>query len=310
MMSRLLSRKIARCGLVLAACMALGPIAAATSLITVTGTNTSSAPESTFGGQVSRSFQSSLAIGALQQTGLNELTFGTRFAWQNSIRVESGGATVALTNPQNSSYTLNFTINDPLNFGYTVNVDTLMRGYVTAKWGSGDNLNGVAASSGSLSGRIDTDTTDANDTLVTFSNQVSDLTLLGGSTSANLNNTFSNELIDKSDSYAAGSFSGTRSFALRFTTFGSSNNVFMQNNMTGEAGTRFGMNPVDPDGGSGFDIAFTPGLDQTPLDQLGHFVTVTTTFNEDPSVIPTPGAFSGGMALFAVTALLRRKKTA
>ena len=75
---------------------------------------------------------------------------------------------------------------------------------------------------------------------------------------ANQTTAFVNNLGEGSDFHSAGSFSGTRSFALRFTTFGSGNtNVFLQNNQRGQGSVRFGL----ANGDARLDASGQPGGD-------------------------------------------------
>lgn len=235
--------------------------------------NESSATTMTSALAVDRSFQTSnVALGPVQTVG-NDVSFSSQFSWQNAIRVQPGGATGGLASGRATAYLLTFDVEDPLNLGYTLDVDTMLRGYVTSTWESGGT---VAASSGSISGRIDTDMTDATDTLVT---QISNLTVVGDSVGATSSSPFANALVSGSKSFSAGSFSGTRSFGLRFTTVGSTASVFMLNNSTGEAGARFGL---DPSPLANFPSSSYLGVDGEAAADHGHFVTVTATFNPVP----------------------------
>ena len=106
---------------------------------------------------------------------------------------------------RNVHYDLLFTINDPLNEGYSLSVSSLMQGYSTASLDSGNNVN---ATSSTLSGRIDTDTTD------TLIDQIAGLTVTSASsvsdtTTSDLEHNFGSV----TDLCEAGSFIGTQSFA-------------------------------------------------------------------------------------------------
>lgn len=263
---------------------------------TITGllvSNESTATTTTSGSKVDRSFQTSnVALGPVQTIG-NDVSFTSQFSWQNAIRVQPGGATAALVSLRLTAYLLTFDVVDPLNQGYTLDVDTMLRGYVTTTWASGGT---VSAASGSISGRIDTDMTDFTDTL---GSQVSNLTLVGANTGATSTEPFSNELVSGSKSYSAGSFSGTRTFGLRFTTFGSNGNVFMANNSTGEAAARFGL---DPSPLANFPSSSYLGVDGEAPELHGHFVTVSVAFNPVPE--PSSAILLGFGAL--VLAMWRR----
>ncbi|MEK6642467.1 MAG: PEP-CTERM sorting domain-containing protein [Planctomycetota bacterium] len=256
--------------------------------------NNSAANLSSGGTGIARSWQTGNTLGPVFNGG-GVSSFSNQFISNNAIRVEQpDGPDVALTSPRTAAYDLLFTVDDPGNLGYHLVIDVALRGYATAQSDTGGT---VTASAGSFSGRIDTDMSDGTDTLGT---QIGDLTLFGASSNANSTSPFVNSLIARSDTYDAGTFSGTRMFGLRFTTSGSSNNVFLQNNVGGEAATRFGALPVDSAaaGAPPFQIAGYPGADGESAADHGHFVTVTTT------TVPEPGSLS--LLLVGALGLLRR----
>ena len=197
-----------------------------------------------------REFNTQINTGSVSQSGM-VYSFTNQFAFSNAHIVEPGGPTVALTHSKSISYDLLFTVNDPMNFGYTLSVDSALRGFISID-SSGPGT--VTGSTGAFSGRIDTDLTDGMDTLGT---QLNDLTILGVS-----RNTAGNHLVDPTRNYDGGNFVGTNDFALRFTSFGSPTNVFLQNNQTGEGALRFGLEP-GYEGGEGpffFRLGYLPRL--------------------------------------------------
>jgi len=228
-------------------------------------------------------------------------SFEHRMQIYNGFHIPTGSGFIAATHPRIVSYDLFFTIEDTDNRGYTLNVDSVMRGYATAlSTAGGTNIFATTVNGPFLSGRIDTDTSDATDSLNT---QVAGMTIDSTGTSANSGTTFSHLATDNSLSYDGGDFVGTRSFGLRFTTAQSGNtNVFMQNNYEGQGSYRFG--------GSNTNAALNiTGDPQTgdPLNdsELGHFVTVSASFNT--VAVPEP---SGVMFLFIAgsLSLLRKKR--
>ena len=141
----------------------------------------------------------------------------------------------------NVTYDLLFSVEDSFSLGYSLSIETILRGYSVAllEGDSGD----VQATSTSLSGRFDDDLLDASDTLDT---QVSQLTLflqmalssgeksVRGDGATDLQKSF---LLDGVDAFV-----GSRSFALRFTTVTTpTTNVFMGNDVLGQGSVRFGL---------------------------------------------------------------------
>ncbi|MEZ6062999.1 MAG: hypothetical protein R3C19_21855 [Planctomycetaceae bacterium] len=203
------------------------------------------------------------------------------------------------------SYTLAFTIEDAANQGYHVRVDTSMRGYSTARFSSGSSSGNVVNASGTtVYGSVDTDTTDGNSTLSTF---VGDLTLNANQARASSSSVFSNVLTADADSLDLGFFTGTRSFALRYTTSTAPHSATILGNTVGEAALRFGLDPTNDPAGTPFNEAFYVGPDGEPASLHGHFVTVSAEF----TAVPEPGTtgwISGIAAAFACC-IRRLKRT-
>lgn len=180
--------------------------------------------------------------------------------------VFNGGA--AQTNPRRSSFQLAFTVEDPSNVGFTVEIDQLLRGYseVSVTSGRGD------ATGVSYFVQAD-DSTDAPGTL---SNRV-DLFIGTGGVSVALGPSdppsMARELFEATDSDVFGSYVGTTDFLLDYTTFFSpTTNVFFQNNSVGSGAINYGLGSL-------------PANDPLTQADLGHFLTVRATFN-----IPEPSS--------------------
>ena len=288
---------LAACGVLLSVTIA-APVKAAVSVTGASATNNSAANSGTGGLGIARSWHTdnSLSTGAL--------SLNNHFMYQNSlVVVQPDGPNAALTSGHVASYDLTFTILDATNSGYSVSVDTLLRCYRTVR---SDNGIQASAFAGSFSGRIDTDMSDATDTLGT---QLNGLTILGGGVNST---TAANSLFSANKSFNAGTFFGTRTFGLRFTTLGSPNNVFIQNNDVGEMATRFGLDPVNSTaaGAPGFADAFYPGVDGESRSLHGHFVDVRVT---SLSPVPEPQTYAlllAGLGWVGYAARRRKSRNA
>lgn len=229
------------------------------------------------------------------------VSFSHQMQFYNGYHIPIGGSGFALTHKRNLLYDLTFTIDDPTNRGYTLNIDSLLRGYSAAQWLDGTNTNAVTVTGVSISGRLDTNTADASDTLDT---QVSGLTLGTSGVTANQSSPSAMLFQEMVDSHTAGYFEGTLSFALRFTTTVTpTTNVFLQNNQAGQGSIRYGFNNtltgLDPTGQA------QPGDPVTDNNQLGHFITVSAEFN--PEAVPEPSSISFLFASLAALSLHRRR---
>ncbi len=287
---------------------ASGPSHAVT-IVNPSATNLSANPQSFVATGIARSFQTANALDTVNNAG-GQSTLANHFMFNNAIHVvQPDGPNFALVQNRIAAYQLDFTIDDPTNAGYELIVDTNYRGYTTAQSHNGVQVTAVA---GSMSGFIDTDTTDAVDTLVGFNpNFIPELSNAVGGT--NTTSALVNVLKQSSNSYNAGTFSGTRHMALRFTTFGSNNNVFMQNFGDGEAALRFGLNPVQPVGAPSLSLGAYPGPDGESASDHGHFVNITVRplSQQAPptntSAVPEPASVSS--LLLALGMLVRRRRT-
>ena len=246
--------------------------------------NNSSANEATTtGSNRLLEWQTSSTFSPVTSSG-DQVSFSHQMQFYNGYHIPIGSSGFALTHNRDVIYDLTFTIEDPTNRGYSLSVDSLLRGYSTAEWLDGTSFNAVTVTGVSVSGRLDTDTTDTNDTLDT---QISGLTIATSGVTANQTNTTANLFQEIVDVHSAGNFVGTRSFALRFTTTPTpTTNVFLQNNQSGQGSIRYGFNNtlsgLDPTGQS------QPGDSYTDNNDLGHFITVSAEFN--PEAVPEPSS--------------------
>lgn len=240
-----------------------------------------------------REFRTEATVPASGAVNGNTVTLDSRFAWMSAHRVNTGGPTVALLNSNLVAYDLLFTVEDPLNQGYTLAFDSVFRGYLTAKQETNTST-GVSSvfSSGTLMGaHLDTGSG--------FGGLITALTTTTGVANATAANPLVNLLVSDSGHFDAGSFSGTRSFVLRFTSVGSNTVGALQNFNTGEADVRFGLDPTL----AGFTNATYPGLDGESIGTHGHFVTVSAVFGS-ASEVPEPATI--GMVLVGFSIVLRR----
>ncbi len=193
------------------------------------------------------------------------------------LNAASFGGGVAQTHPRRSSFVLSFTVEDPTNAGFTLDIEQLLRGYSSVEVSSGQgDATGV-----SYFVQVD-DSTDAPGTL---SNDVSlfiNTSGVTGTGTAGGPPTVVRALGESSSSETFGSFVGTTDFVFDYTTFFTpTTNVFFQNNSVGSGQINYGLAPTLP----------TDDYDPT---ELGHFFTVTATFVPEPASAALLGL--GGLA--------------
>jgi hypothetical protein len=225
-------------------------------------------------------------------TDATSSTLETQMRWYNGFQSKGGSAQV---HKRNVTYDLLFSVFDASSLGYSLSIETLLRGYSVARL-EGESGN-VSVTSTTLSGRFD-DFSDMTNTLTT---QVSELTI------SNSTGALSNELdertdvaTDKQQSFLLDdthAFSGTRSFALRFTTLGTpTTNVFMANDVLGQGSVRFGLSNLQ-EALNDTGIALQGQLADI---ELGHFVTVTATSLSEPPPPPISAPEPTSIALLAL----------
>lgn len=246
-----------------------------------------------------REFRTESSFPVAATTIGDSATFTHRLAWMSGHRVLPGGGTVALLNSNLVAYDLSFTIEDPTSLGYTLDIDSTIRGYATAFWESNSST-GVSQTfaAGTLMGA-------SLDSGAGFGSLITDLSTTIAIASATDTTPFANQLVSRSSSFAAGSFVGTHTFTLRYTTVGANTIGALQNFNTGEADVRFGLDPTL----SGFLHAAYPGADGEAAADHGHFLTITADFNADAAVVPEPATLSlVGLGLLVFSTRIRRKK--
>ena len=287
----------------LAMALACGALCAAGTISNISVVNNSSPELTEDTGTRVREFHSQAFTPPAAAGNGNTASFTNRFAWMSAHRVFPGGPSLVLSNSNTVAYDLLFTIEDPLNQGYELSIDSVFRGYLTAGWQSNT---GAFASLVFAAGTLMVATLDSGGgfgTAITPLNTAVDVAV------ADSTNPVSNLLVANSGSYVPGVFTGTHSFVLRYSTLAANTSGALQNFNTGEADVRFGLDPVS----TRFVFANYPGLDGETADGHGHFVTVTARFLADAGEVPEPGTmslllFGGGLVAIGGKASCRVRR--
>jgi hypothetical protein len=260
-------------------------------------TNTSPADSATTTGGRILEFRSANNLGAVTSAG-NMASFTNHFQWMSALLIPTGGATVANIQFAYPAFDISFTVDDPGNNGYTLRVDSVVRGIVAAVFATGPTNGSVQAIGTNLAAYVDTGSGfPVNPTLP--------LRVPGVTSTATPTAPLESQTAASTADYIIGTFTGTRTFALRFANNPSpATSHALQNNVTGEASARFGLAPTLAD----FVLADYPGTDGELAAQHGHFLTITAEFNAGTGV-PEPGA-AGLLALGCGVLLFLRTRAA
>lgn len=249
-------------------------IAPAATLTNVTITNTSSPNVQDSGTGYSREFRTELTSGPVTTNSISAV-----LRWYAALQVLENGPDFANVMFVTPAVEISFTIDDPLNLGYSLSAETALRGYTNAIYAGGGSggPQEVFASGVGLAAFFD------NSLILPIS--------LGG-IQANANATTPNvsELVTDSGNANLGNFVGTRTFTLRMSNAPSPGGTFgLQNFVYGETAFLYGLSPDNTDGLS---------------------VNITATFAESESV-PEPGTYAlvgAGLLAVAVTRSRNAKK--
>jgi hypothetical protein len=230
-----------------------------------------------------------------------EASFTTRMAWVSTNHVY-GIAPDPLPGFQNNvAYDVTFAVEDPTSSGYLLSFESVLRGYLTAKWTQTfgtTNPSLVAARGTHMEARLDAGNGQVEATAL-------DTPFPAVALATNAAPSFENRLVSDTGTYDAGTFFGTRGFVLSFAPTGAlvpNTEAAVAFFNLGEAAVRFGLNPtLFP-----YSQSLTPnGADGELPDALGHFVTVNVT---TLTPVPEPGIgtlLAAGLATLMV--IVRRK---
>jgi len=175
----------------------------------------------------------------------------SRLRWAHAYSVVAGGPTAALLFRRHYEFDTVFTVADPDDRGYELELDAALGGelIVLGPDNAPDATAGNIIATCGFNARFDDDATDATDTL-----GLSGLVLganLGESANADVDgDRVTIDRVDESRDASLGTFVGTRTFAVRLSTRTAPAGVIMQNNIEGDAALVFGLEatqPADPD---------------------------------------------------------------
>ena len=200
----------------------------------------------------------------------------------------------------NTNYQLSFTVEDPANNGYSLTLGHNIVAYLNAAIDVDNSLPG--ASVGSRYQGITVDWLNPSNDWVPISNlELTTAALARADEDEPLASSF---LIDGA-SATAFVLSGTRDFQFRFTF---DIQVAAGAAAAGEAAFRAGLDPCIAL--PSLVVACTPGLDGTPIEQLGHFATVRVDSFGGPinNEVPEPATLLTTAAAFALALRLKYRR--
>lgn len=237
-------------------------------------TNTSSPDEiSANGNYVVKEFRTqNTSTSSVSQNGAVS-SFSNHFQWAMAHRVNQPEApNFALIYLRQVNYEISFTVNDPLNLGYIIDVNQVVKGIVSA---NREEPIQVGMSAGILLGRID----DGSGPVLK-----TNLAVFGGGVNISGTDlvTYKEKVNFRESDYQTASYSGTRTFKISFASKPSpaGTSVF-QNYGGGETSLRYGLETIHQSNGdtSRPDFQFTgySGLGAEIPSDLGHKVNIRVT---------------------------------
>ena len=222
-------------GILLALALITSSASANVTINNVSTTNTSSPNEiAANGNYVVREFRTqNTNTSSVQQNGTVS-SFSNHFQWAMSHRVDQPEApNFALIYLRQVNYEISFTVNDPNNLGYIIDVNHIVKGIASA---NREQPYRVGINSGTLLGRID----DGSGPVLKTRLHV----LAGGGVSISGTDlvTYKEKVISSESNYQSASYSGTRTFKISFASRPSpaGTSVFA-NYGGGETSLRFGL---------------------------------------------------------------------
>jgi hypothetical protein len=244
------------------------------SITNISTSNTSSPNEiSATGNYIVKEFRTqNVNTSSVIQNGA-ESSFSNHFQWLMAHRVNQPSApNFALIYLRQVNYAITFTINDPSNNGYIIDVNHINKGFATA---NREQAVETGIDGGILLGRMD----DGNGSILK-----TDLAVYGGGVNIAGNELipFKEKLINHERTYVSQSYVGTRTFTLSFASKPSpaGTSVF-QNYGGGETALRFGLDPLHSSNGdtSRPDFQYTEysGAGEDVQSELGHKVNIKVT---------------------------------
>lgn len=213
-------------------------------------------------------------------------SFTHRMAWTLGSDVASTAAAGATTS---YTYDLNFEVEDAQRLGYSLDVQSLLRGYLTLE--SNPNITNSQASAfmASVSAFVNTGTGYLAAPALDLSREYVSTDIHGDSV---------NRMVVSRGEMNLGRFVGTQRFGVRFSAI---NALSTSTDFSSAAALRFGLNTAFPDF---LPASRYPGRDtEVPADH-GHLLTVTATYNLAPVPEPATWATLGA----GLAALLWRRR--
>lgn len=237
-------------------------------------TNTSSPNEIVAkGNHIVREFRTqNTSTSAVEQNG-NESSFSNHFQWAMAHRVNQPAAPdFALIYLRRVNYEISFTVNDPNNLGYIIDVDHAVKGIASA---SREEAVQVGMTAGILLGRID----DGSGPVLK-----TNLHVYGGGVNITGTEaeTYKEKVISNGNSYQTASYTGTKTFKISFASQPSyaGTSVFL-NYGGGETSLRYGLGTLHQSNGDtstpDFQLTGYSGVGEEVPSDLGHKVNIKVT---------------------------------
>ena len=221
------------------------------------------------GNYITKEFRTeNLNTSTVAQNGA-DASFNNQFGFMMSYRVDQPQApNFALIYLRRIDYTINFTVEDPNNEGYEIDVDHSWRGYATV---SREEDIRVSTGLGTILGRLDDGSGPVLYPALTWGG--------GGVNLGALDTAFEEKILTNQKSFTSNQFSGTKTFTLHFSSRPSpSMNSIFQNFGGGETSLRFGLEPTHDSNGDitrpDFQFASYSQAGSEPIESHGHFVDI------------------------------------